>query len=154
MQFKGSIKSKLPKSNTSIFAVMTALANEHNAINLAQGFPDFEVSPKLIELVNKYMKLGMNQYAPMPGLLSLREKIAQKTYDLYSAQYDANSEIKEYCYELLRSYRLLVLSKKFKEDHTVNDSGYHVFKGVNAQMATLSNNIFIHLHEHAKKHLK
>ena len=93
MQFKGSIKSKLPKSNTSIFAVMTALANEHNAINLAQGFPDFEVSPKLIELVNQYMKLGMNQYAPMPGLLSLREKIAQKTYDLYSAQYDANSEI-------------------------------------------------------------
>ena len=47
----------------------------------------------LIELVNKYMKLGMNQYAAMPGLLSLREKIAQKTYDLYSAQYDANSEI-------------------------------------------------------------
>ena len=53
MQFNGSIKSKLPKSNTSIFAVMTALANEHNAINLAQGFPDFDVSPKLIELVNK-----------------------------------------------------------------------------------------------------
>ena len=67
---------------------------------------------------------------------------------------DAGPEIKEYCYELLHSYRLLVLSKKFKEDHAVNESGYHVFKGVNAQMATLSNNIFIHLHEHAKKHLK
>jgi len=93
MQFKGSIKSKLPNANTSIFAVMTALANEHNAINLAQGFPDFEVSPNLIELVNKYMKQGMNQYAPMPGLLSLREKIAQKTFDLYSAQYDPNTEI-------------------------------------------------------------
>lgn len=93
MQFKGSIKSKLPKANTSIFAVMTALANEHQAINLAQGFPDFAVSPKLIELVNKYMKAGMNQYAPMPGLLSLREKIAQKTNELYSAQYDANTEI-------------------------------------------------------------
>ncbi len=93
MQFKGSIKSKLPNANTSIFAVMTALANEHIAINLAQGFPDFEVSPNLIELVNKYMKQGMNQYAPMPGLLSLREKIAQKTFDLYSAQYDPNTEI-------------------------------------------------------------
>jgi methionine aminotransferase len=93
MQFKGSIKSKLPNANTSIFAVMTALANEHNAINLAQGFPDFDVSPNLIELVNKYMKQGMNQYAPMPGLLSLREKIAQKTFDLYTAQYDPNTEI-------------------------------------------------------------
>jgi methionine aminotransferase len=93
MQFKGSIKSKLPNANTSIFAVMTALANEHIAINLAQGFPDFGVSPNLIDLVNKYMKQGMNQYAPMPGLLSLREKIAQKTFDLYSAQYDPNTEI-------------------------------------------------------------
>lgn len=93
MQFSGSIKTKLPQVNTSIFAVMTALANEHGAINLAQGFPDFSVSPKLIELVNKYMQQGMNQYAPMPGLLSLREKIAQKTFDLYSAQYDPNTEI-------------------------------------------------------------
>lgn len=93
MQFSGSIKTKLPKVNTSIFAVMTALANEHGAINLAQGFPDFSVSPKLIALVNKYMQQGMNQYAPMPGLLSLREKIAQKTFDLYSAQYDPNTEI-------------------------------------------------------------
>jgi methionine transaminase len=93
MQFSGSIKTKLPKVNTSIFAVMTALANEHNAINLAQGFPDFSVSPKLVELVNKYMQQGFNQYAPMPGLLSLREKIAKKTFELYSAQYDPNTEI-------------------------------------------------------------
>jgi methionine aminotransferase len=93
MQFSGSIKTKLPKVNTSIFAVMTALANEHNAINLAQGFPDFSVSPKLVELVNKYMQQGLNQYAPMPGLLSLREKIAKKTFELYSAQYDPNTEI-------------------------------------------------------------
>ena len=88
MQFQGSIKSKLPKSGTSIFAVMTAMANEHNAINLAQGFPDFSVSDKLIELVNQYMKKGFNQYAPMPGLLSLREKIAEKTQFLYSAKYN------------------------------------------------------------------
>lgn len=93
MQFQGSIKSKLPKSGTSIFAVMTAMANEHNAINLAQGFPDFSVSDKLIELVNQYMKKGFNQYAPMPGLLSLREKIAEKTQFLYSAKYNPETEI-------------------------------------------------------------
>jgi methionine aminotransferase len=52
MQFPGSIKSKLPKTGTTIFSVMSALATEHNAINLAQGFPDFECSAKLVELVN------------------------------------------------------------------------------------------------------
>lgn len=93
MEFPGSIKSKLPKSGTSIFAVMTALANEHQAINLAQGFPDFDVNPKLTELVNHYMKAGMNQYAPMPGVMKLREKIAAKTEELYSAVYDPDKEI-------------------------------------------------------------
>ena len=93
MEFPGSIKSKLPKSGTSIFAVMTALATEHQAINLAQGFPDFDVNPKLTELVNHYMKAGMNQYAPMPGVLKLREKIAAKTEELYSAVYNPDKEI-------------------------------------------------------------
>ncbi len=93
MEFPGSIKSKLPKSGTSIFAVMTTLANEHQAINLAQGFPDFEVNPKLTELVYHYMKAGMNQYAPMPGVMKLREKIAIKTEELYSATYDPDKEI-------------------------------------------------------------
>ncbi len=93
MEFPGSIKSKLPKSGTSIFAVMTALATEHQAINLAQGFPDFDVNPKLTELVNHYMKAGMNQYAPMPGVIKLREKIAAKTEELYSAVYDSDKEI-------------------------------------------------------------
>jgi len=93
MEFPGSIKSKLPKSGTSIFAVMTALANEHQAINLAQGFPDFDVNPKLTELVHHYMKAGMNQYAPMPGVMKLREKIAAKTEELYTAVYDPEKEI-------------------------------------------------------------
>lgn len=57
---------------------MTALAHQHNAINLAQGFPDFPSSEKLIELVNHYMHQGMNQYAPMPGVMQLREAIAEK----------------------------------------------------------------------------
>ena len=87
------INSKLPAIGTTIFSVMSGLAKEYNAINLSQGFPDFGCDAKLLDFAQKHMSAGFNQYAPMPGLLSLREKIAQKTYDLYSAQYDANSEI-------------------------------------------------------------
>ena len=61
------IESKLPNTKTSIFAVMTGLANEHGAINLSQGFPNFPISQELISLVNKNMLNGNNQYAPMPG---------------------------------------------------------------------------------------
>jgi methionine aminotransferase len=93
LEYKGSIKSKLPKTGTTIFTVMSALAAEHNAINLAQGFPDFSCSPKLIDLVHQYMKKGMNQYAPMPGVMKLREKIAEKTEALYSAKYNPDTEI-------------------------------------------------------------
>lgn len=93
LQFNGTVKSKLPKTGTTIFTVMTALANEHQAINLAQGFPDFECSPRLVELVNEYMKAGHNQYAPMPGVMKLREAIAEKTQQLYSAVYDPDKEI-------------------------------------------------------------
>lgn len=93
MLFNGNIESKLPRVKTTIFTIMSALAKEHNAINLAQGFPDFEVNPKLIELVTKAMKNGHNQYAPMQGLMSLREAIAEKTEKLYSAQYDPEKEI-------------------------------------------------------------
>ncbi|MFO8067702.1 MAG: methionine aminotransferase [Bacteroidales bacterium] len=92
-QFPDNITSKLPKTGTSIFAVMSKMANEHNAINLSQGFPDFPVSEELIELVNKNMRAGHNQYAPMPGLISLREAIAEKTEFLYSAQYNPETEI-------------------------------------------------------------
>jgi methionine transaminase len=87
------ITSKLPQTGTSIFAVMTQLAKEHNAINLSQGFPDFPIAEKLIDLVFKNMKEGHNQYAPMPGLPELREAIAEKTEFLYSANYDPETEI-------------------------------------------------------------
>ena len=70
--------SKLPDVGTTIFAVMSKMAADHNAINLSQGFPDFPISEKLIELVHDGMKKGFNQYAPMPGLPSLRESIAIK----------------------------------------------------------------------------
>jgi methionine aminotransferase len=87
------IISKLPQAGTTIFTVMSALANEVGAINLSQGFPDYDTSPQLIELVNQAMKNGHNQYAPMAGLISLREKISRKTEKLYGAVYNPDTEI-------------------------------------------------------------
>ena len=68
--------SKLPEIPTSIFATMSGLANEQNAINLSQGFPNFPVSKELIDLVGKAMNEGYNQYSPMPGIIELREIFA------------------------------------------------------------------------------
>jgi len=93
MTFPGNIISKLPAIGTTIFTVMSALAREHNAINLSQGFPDFQPDARLAAAVNKAIATGNNQYAPMAGLLSLREKIADKTEALYSAKVDPESEI-------------------------------------------------------------
>lgn len=87
------VKSKLPNVGVSIFTKMTALANEHGAINLAQGFPNFPSSKSLIDLVHQYMKKGMNQYAPMPGLIQLRERIAEKYYNIYDIQYHPDTDI-------------------------------------------------------------
>jgi methionine aminotransferase len=87
------IQSKLPDVGTTIFTVMSKMATDHGAINISQGFPDFPVDPELVELVVKHMRDGHNQYAPMPGLLSLRERIAHKTGALYDRHYDPISEI-------------------------------------------------------------
>lgn len=87
------LKSKLPHTPTTIFTKMSALATEYKAINLSQGFPDFNCSPKLIELVNHYMKRGENQYAPMQGIIQLRERIAEKMETLYKRKYDPVTEI-------------------------------------------------------------
>ena len=86
-------QSKLPKLEVTIFSVMTQLANEHGAINLSQGFPDFDTHPDLISLVEKYMREGYNQYAPMQGVMRLRERIAEKVFDMYGARYDPATEI-------------------------------------------------------------
>lgn len=93
MNFPGALKSKLHKTGTTIFTIMSGLANEYGAINLSQGFPDFKVSHDLIGLVNKHMLAGNNQYAPMPGYKPLREKIAAKINKLYSATFNPDSEI-------------------------------------------------------------
>ena len=87
------LRSKLPDVGLTIFSVMTQLSNDYNAINLSQGFPDFDVHPDLLDLVNKYMRSGHNQYAPMQGVLILREMIAEKVMELYNAVYDPVSEI-------------------------------------------------------------
>lgn len=86
-------KSKLPDVGTTIFTVMSQLASQYNAINLSQGFPDYDCSPQLVELVNRNMKKGYNQYAPMAGVLSLRERIAAKQEQLHGAKYDPETEI-------------------------------------------------------------
>ena len=87
------IASKLPHVGTTIFTVMSKLAAECGAINLSQGFPDFPIDGKLIDLVEKAMRAGLNQYAPMPGVPALREAIASKAARLYSHQYDPETEV-------------------------------------------------------------
>lgn len=86
-------QSKLPNVGTTIFTVMSALAQEHQAINLAQGFPDFPSSERLTDLVHHYMRSGYNQYAPMPGLPALRTRIAEKIALLYGTAVDPGTEI-------------------------------------------------------------
>lgn len=92
-EYKGMIRSKLPSVGTTIFTVMSALANEYKAINLSQGFPNFECSPELVKLVNQYMEKGHNQYAPMQGIMPLRETIAEKMQDIYGVVYHPEKEI-------------------------------------------------------------
>jgi len=87
------LKSKLPNVGTTIFSIMSSLAEQYNAINLSQGFPDYDCSPELVNLVDHYMKKGYNQYAPMPGLLSLRERLSDKQRKLHTSEYNPHTEI-------------------------------------------------------------
>lgn len=87
------IKSKLPNVETSIFSVMTKLAIKHNALNISQGYPDYDTDDRLKELVTESMKKGYNQYAPMPGIFSLRKEIANKVKFLYNTEINPESEI-------------------------------------------------------------
>ncbi len=85
--------SKLPETGITIFSVMSALANEHKAINLGQGFPDFDCDIKLRQLVTKYLNDNKNQYCPMPGLLALRQSISKKINRSYGMAIDPATEI-------------------------------------------------------------
>jgi methionine transaminase len=88
-----NLKSRLPEVGTSIFTVMSRMALEHGAINLSQGFPDFHVSEKLIDLIHQKMKEGHNQYAPMPGIPALRKAIADVVQKTYLRPTDFETEI-------------------------------------------------------------
>ncbi|MET4580129.1 pyridoxal phosphate-dependent aminotransferase [Ottowia thiooxydans] len=85
--------SRLPNVGTTIFTVMSALAAEHQAVNLGQGFPDFDCDPKLVDSVSTAMRQGLNQYPPMPGVAPLREAVASKIETLYGRTYNATTEI-------------------------------------------------------------
>jgi len=104
------IQSKLPQTGTTIFTVMSQLAQQHNAINLAQGFHDFSCSQQLLELAKKYLQKGWNQYAPMTGVMALREQIAEKTQLLYGFKPSADTDITitcgatEACYTAITSF--------------------------------------------------
>ena len=88
-----AIQSKLPNVGTTIFTVMSVLANEYKAINLGQGFPDYQMSEELIALVNKAMQNGHNQYTHMCGLPALRQRLAEKIAGIYSTAIDPETEI-------------------------------------------------------------
>ncbi len=88
-----NIQSKLPNVGTTVFTVMSVLANQHKAINLGQGFPDYPMNEDLVALVNKAMKDGHNQYVHMNGLPALREMLAEKIESLYASKINADAEI-------------------------------------------------------------
>lgn len=87
------LKSKLPDVGTTIFTIMSQLSVEHNAINLGQGFPEFNPDEQLLDLVNEAMRAGHNQYAPMPGIPIFRNEIAKKIKNLYNADINADTEV-------------------------------------------------------------
>jgi methionine aminotransferase len=86
-------RSRLPQVGTTIFTLMSALAQKHGAVNLGQGFPDFDCDPALIDHVAAAMREGLNQYPPMPGVAPLREAVAAKVESLYRHRYDAADEV-------------------------------------------------------------
>ena len=88
-----ALRSKLPTAGTTIFSVMSALAQRHEAINLGQGFPDYPIDPALIDLVTEAMRAGHNQYPAMPGVPALRAAIAAKVARLYGRAYDPDTEV-------------------------------------------------------------
>jgi methionine aminotransferase len=87
------LRSRLPSVGTTIFTVMSKLAAEVGAINLSQGFPDFDCDPALVDAVARHMRAGLNQYAPMPGVPALRQAIAAKYAHFHGASYDADTEV-------------------------------------------------------------
>src|SRR5438067_3114468 len=91
--FVSHFTSKLPDVGTTIFTVMSKLAADLGAINLSQGFPDFDCDPALVDAVARHMREGRNQYAPMQGVPVLRQAIAAKYNALYGSSYDGDTDV-------------------------------------------------------------
>ncbi|TVP47010.1 MAG: aminotransferase class I/II-fold pyridoxal phosphate-dependent enzyme [Mongoliibacter sp.] len=87
------LQSKLPQVGTTIFTTMSQMATDYKAINLSQGFPGFDCFPYLQDLVTKYMNTAHNQYAPMAGVPALKQRLAEKTSNVYDVEYDAETEV-------------------------------------------------------------
>jgi methionine aminotransferase len=121
------LKSKLPGIEQSIFSYMTALANEYQAINLAQGFPDFNCDEQLIDYVSGYMKKGFNQYAPMPGILSLREKIAEKVKKIYGSEYNPDTEITITAGATQAIYNIITTCVNIKDEVIILEPAYDCY---------------------------
>ena len=92
-EYTPALQTKLPNAGTTIFTVMSALAAEKGAVNLGQGFPDFDCDPRLLDAVDQAMRTGHNQYPPMAGVAELRQAIAAKVQTLYGATYNPDTEI-------------------------------------------------------------
>ena len=92
-EYTPALQTKLPNAGTTIFTVMSALAAEKGAVNLGQGFPDFDCDPRLVQAVSDAMQRGLNQYPPMPGVPALREAVSAKVAALHGRRYDPVSEI-------------------------------------------------------------
>ncbi len=91
--YNGSLNSKLPDTGITIFTIMSRMAAENHAINLSQGFPDFNCNEELLDLVDYYLRKGFNQYAPMQGIPILRHRISEKINKLYGHKYNPENEI-------------------------------------------------------------
>jgi len=93
MSVDARLRSKLPSVGTTIFTVMSRLASDLGAINLSQGFPDFDCDPELVDAVARHMRAARNQYAPMQGVPALREAIAGKYEEFHGRRYDPETEV-------------------------------------------------------------
>jgi len=124
MKYSGTLKSKLPRSGESIFAVMSKYSFEQKALNLSQGFPDFAISGALIDLVHHYMKKGYNQYAPMPGVPELRKAISKKVEQDHGQFYDPDKEINITAGATQALYTAISASVKDNDEVIVFDPAY------------------------------
>ena len=106
--YKEHLASKLPKVDTNIFTIMSQLSAQHNAINLSQGFPDFDVDKLLVNTLKKYLDKGVHQYAPMQGVLKLRSKYVKKLIS-YIKQLITKTMKLQLQQELLKQFLRLLL---------------------------------------------